>query len=36
MARDAEMDIVEVGANSNPPVCRIMVTQNTYSSRRKN
>ncbi|HPP19010.1 MAG TPA: translation initiation factor IF-3, partial [Candidatus Dojkabacteria bacterium] len=24
MARDAEMDLVEVGANSNPPVCRIM------------
>ncbi len=24
MARDAELDLVEVGANSNPPVCRIM------------
>ena len=24
MARDAEMDLVEVGANSKPPVCRIM------------
>ncbi len=23
-ARDAELDLVEVGANSNPPVCRIM------------